>query len=235
MVFQPESSFFFAILGGFILCICFVYFILHNKKINVRRIDEKTLLLRLPVLGTVEADDQKVYQGVFVRDISETLEKMKIFQEFIDFNLMIQYAQDYNINYIGFEGDMGDRNDMGDGKWSNSRLAYNTLSKGYNGGYNIYLNPSLDRESVCSSLSKQLGVEIKPDELYTFLFLHEIGHTKKSGNESYVTALVNHSLSGGRRSAKRRRILKDLHLKVEKNADNFALQELLKLRKKGCN
>jgi len=229
MIFQSESSIIFAIIGGFILCICLVYFILHNKKIKIRRIDEKTLLLRLPILGTIEADDQKVYKGVFVQDVSETLEKMKIFHEFMDFNIMIRYAQDYNINYIGFEGDMDG------GKWSNGRLAYNTLSKGYNGGYNIYLNPGLNRESICTNLSKQLGVEIKPHELYTFLFLHEIGHTKKAGNESYITALVNHSLSGGRRSAKRRRVLKDFYIKVEKNADDFALRELLKLRKKGWN
>jgi hypothetical protein len=136
---------------------------------------------------------------------------------------------EYNLNYVGFEGDMDN------GQWSDGRLAYSTLSKGSNGGYNIYLNPDLARELVSKRLSHQLGVEIRPEELYAFLLLHEIGHSTKAGNECYITAMVNHSLSGGRRSAKRRKMLKDLYLRVEKNADDFAIQELLKLRKKGLN
>jgi hypothetical protein len=141
---------------------------------------------------------------------------------------MIKYADDYNLNYIGLEGDVNSA-------WSNGRLAYSTLSKGYNGGYNIYLNPDLDRVSVCKRLSDQIGVEIKPNELYMFLFLHEIGHTRKAGNECYFTAMVNHSLSGGRRAARRRRELKDLYVKSEKFADDFAIQELFKIRQKGLN
>jgi len=79
-------------------------------------------------------------------------------------------------------------------------------------------------------LSELIGVTIEPDELYTFLFLHEVGHTREAGNECYFTALINHSLSGGRRSARRRRELKNIYLRTEKFADDFAIQELLKLR-----
>jgi len=152
------------------------------------------------------------------------MEKIKFFNCLMDFQTMLRYANEYNINYIGTEGDM-------DGAWSNGKLAYSTLSKGCNGGHDVYLNPHLDRESVCRKLTEQLGVEIKPDELYTFLFLHEIGHTRKAGNECYITAMVNHSLSGGRRSWLRRRKLKDLYSKVERFADDFAIQELLRLRR----
>lgn len=153
-------------------------------------------MLKLPLLGTVEAEEPRGCEGIFVKDVSVTLDKINFFQRLIDSQIMLRYARDYNINYIGTEGDV-------DGKWSNGRLAYSTLSKGHDGGYNVYLNPNLDRESVCQRLNEQLGTEIKPDELYTFLFFHEIGHTRKSGNECYITAIVNHSLSGGRRSAKR--------------------------------
>ena len=117
---------------------------------------------------------------------------------------MLNYADYYNINYIGLEGDMDNS------AWSKGRLAYSTLCKGYSGGYNIYLNPDIDRDSVCERLNEQLGIDIACDDLYTFLFLHEIGHTIKAGNECYLTAMVNHSISGGRRSARRRRELKDL-------------------------
>jgi hypothetical protein len=180
-------------------------------------------LLRLPLLGTIEAEEKR-YKGIFVKGILESLNKIKDFQELMDFKVMLNYARDYNINYIGTEGDM-------DGVWSKGRLAYTTLSKGYSGGYNIFLNPHLNRDSVCQQLNKQLGMDIKPTELYNFLFLHEIGHTKKAGNECYFTAIVNHSLSGGRRSVRRRRELKALHSRTEKYADEFAIRELLKLRR----
>jgi hypothetical protein len=214
---------------GLIIGIGLVYYILRLKKIRLNKLDEKTLLLRLPFLGTIEAEEPKKYRGIFVKDVSEALDKMKFFQSLMDTRIMLDYADDYDLNYIGTEGDVNN------GSWSNGRLAYSTLSKGQNGGYNIYLNPDLDREAVCKRLNEQLGIEIRPEELYTFLFLHEIGHTSKAGNECYFTAMVNHSLSGGRRSVKRRKQLKDLHLRTEKYADDFAVQELLKIRQKGLN
>lgn len=211
---------------GLMIGMGLMYFILRYKGIGVSRVDEKTLSLRLPLLGTVEAEEPKGYQGIFVKGVSETLDKMNFFQRLMDFKIMLRYANHYNLNYIGTEGDQ-------DGAWSNGRLAYSTLSKGCNGGHDVYLNPNLDRESVCRRLSEQLGVEITPDDLYTFLFFHEIGHTRKAGNECYITAMVNHSLSGGRRSVRRRRELKALHSRAEKYADTFAVQELLKLRQEG--
>lgn len=216
----------FTLILGFFLGIGFIYFILKIKTIKGERIDEKTLLFKFPFFGTTEAEEEKAYNGIFVKNLTEGLEKISIFEKYVDVDIMLRYAKDYNLNYIGFEGDSN-------GIWSNGRLAYNTLSRGYNGGYNIFLNPDLDRKSVSRLLSEQLGVEIKPEELYTFLFLHEIGHTTKAGNENYFIAMVNHSLSGGRRSAKRRRLLKDLYLKVEKSADDFAIRELLAIRQKG--
>lgn len=213
---------------GLIIGICSVYFLLKFIGIKLDRLDEKTLLLKLPLLGSIEVEMPKTPRGIFVKCVSETLEKVKFFHSFVDFQTILRYASEHNINYIGIEGDR-------DGKWSKGKLAYTTLSKGHDGGYNIYLNPDLDRESVCRRLSEQLGVEIKPGELYTFLFLHEIGHTKTAGNECYFTAAVNHSLSGGRRSWLRRRKLKDLHSRVEKYADDFAIRELLKLRQNGSD
>jgi hypothetical protein len=218
-----------SLIFGLIIGIGLAYYILRLKKIRLNKLDEKTLLLRLPFLGTVEAEEPKEYRGIFVKDVSDALEKIKFFQSLMNPYLMLDYAIKYDLNYIGTEGDANN------GSWSNGRLAYSTLSKGQNGGYNIYLNPDLDREAVCKRLNEQLDIEIKPEELYTFLFLHEIGHTSKAGNECYFTAMVNHSLSGGRRSVKRRKQLKDLHLRTEKYADDFAVQELLKIRQKGLN
>ncbi len=213
---------------GFIVGIGFIYLMVRVKRIKVDRLDERVLLLKLPFLGMVEAEESGEYRGFFVKSVLEKLEKMKFFHKLMDVDTMLYYANDYNINYIGIEGDMK-------GTWNNGRLAYSTLSKGYSGGYNVYLNPDLDCESVCRRLNEELVVKIEPRELYTFLFLHEIGHTKKAGNECYLTAMINHSLSGGRRSVRRRRALNALHARAEKFADNFAIQELLKLRRKGLH
>jgi hypothetical protein len=43
------------------------------KKIRLNKLDEKTLLLKLPLLGTVEAEEPKEYRGIFVKDISEAI------------------------------------------------------------------------------------------------------------------------------------------------------------------
>jgi hypothetical protein len=183
----------------------------------------------MPFVGMIEAEeDMDRQRGFFAKKVVDDLEKVSMFRKFIDTDLVLQYARDYNLNYIGLEGDAND-------SWSDGRLAFTTLSKGHGGRYNIYLNPNLDRVSVCERLREQIGLTIEPDELYTFLFLHEVGHTREAGNECYFTALVNHSLSGGRRSARRRRELKNLYLRTEKFADDFAIQELLKLREKRSN
>lgn len=211
---------------GFLLGIIFIYFVLRIKSTRTYKIDGETLLVKFPIIGYAEIKEPHEYSGLFIKEVNSNLEKIDFIKKFINFDLLLNYANKYNIEYIGFEGDI-------DGKWSEGKLAYNTLSKSPNGGYNIHLNPDIDKKSVSEKLSKQLGVEIKPEELYTFLFLHEIGHTKKSGNECYITAMVNHSLSGGRRAVRRRRALSELYKKTERYADEFAVKELIKIKKKG--
>ncbi len=226
---MSDGSFLLFIILGFILGIGLMYYILGICTGGLRRIDEKTLVFRLPFVGMIETEEETdCNKGFFAKKVADDLEKVSMFRKFIDTDLILQYARDYDLNYIGFEGDAK-------GSWSDGRLAFTTLSKGHGGRYNIYLNPDLDRVSVCERLSGQIGVTIEPDELHTFLFLHEVGHTREAGNECYFTALINHSLSGGRRSARRRRELKNLYLRTEKFADDFAIQELLKLREKRMN
>lgn len=206
-----------------------MYFILGICSARLRRIDERTLVFKLPFVGMIETEEETDRnKGFFAKKVADDLEKVSIFKKFIDTDIVLQYARDYDLNYVGLEGDT-------DGLWSEGRLAFTTLSKGHGGRYNIFLNPDLDRMSVCKRLSQQVGITIEPDELYTFLFLHEVGHTRAAGNNCYFTALINHSLSGGRRSARRRRELKNLYLQTEKYADDFAVQELMKLRKERMN
>jgi hypothetical protein len=71
---------------------------------------------------------------------------------------------------------------------------------------------------------------MQPSEVYLFLFLHEIGHTRKAGNQCYVTALINSTLSGGRHSPRKRQELQHLQQQIEQYADQFALRELQRWR-----
>ena len=223
------SSLLLHIILGLIIGIGLMRFIVEFCSAKLRRIDERTLVFKLPFAGMIETEEETDRnKGFFAKKVTDDLEKVNIFKTFIDTDLILQYARDYNLNYIGLEGDMN-------GSWSDGRLAFTTLSKGHGSRYNIHLNPNLDRVSVSKRLSEQIGVTIEPDELYTFLFLHEVGHTREAGNECYFTAMINHSLSGGRRSARRRRELKNLYLQTEKFADDFAIQELLKLREGRTN
>jgi len=48
------------IILGFLLGLGFVYFLLRIKKITVNRLDERTLLLKLPLLGSVEVNGPKM-------------------------------------------------------------------------------------------------------------------------------------------------------------------------------
>jgi hypothetical protein len=92
------------------------------------------------------------------------------------------------------------------------------------------LNPTLDTTDIAPRLSEELGEPIQPSEVYLFLFLHEIGHTRKAGNQCYVTALINYTLSGGRRSLRKRQELRRLQQQIEQYADQFALRELRRWR-----
>jgi len=55
---------------GLIIGIGLVYYILRLKRIRLNKLDEKTLLLRLPLLGTIEAEEPSGYRCIFVKDVS---------------------------------------------------------------------------------------------------------------------------------------------------------------------
>lgn len=53
----------------------------------------------------------------------------------------------------------------------------------------ISLNADIDRGRVACELSRQLGIDIKPDQIYIWIFFHEIGHFKsldESGADAYA-------------------------------------------------
>ncbi len=202
-----------AFLGG----IASFYFLLKYRVV-IDNSHEK-LMVELPVFGKIRTNWSCQHDGLFVEEVKKTLDKIRRFRRLLDFDLMLEYTEKYGVHYVGMRGD--DK----DGSWRPGSLAYSTI----HGGYSVFLNPQLHTESLSTHLSKQLHLEMEPQDVYPFLFLHEIGHSTQSGNECYISACVNHVLAG------RRGELKEIRSGVEKYADNFAIKELFHWKQRVCH
>lgn len=204
-----------ALLGaGFLVAILVIRLLLeHRLSANV---SGERLVLRLPLLGEIETGYLLNCAGLRLEEARHVFALAERIGRLIDLDTVLDYARRFDISYVGFDGDLPD------GRWTHGRLAYSTIQD----GFTVCLNPELDLPGVASQLSEQLERAIAPGDVYPFLFFHEVGHSTKAGNQCYITAQVNHSLSGGRRTAKRRRELRRLHTRIERFADEFALREL---------
>jgi hypothetical protein len=209
----------FALLAvGFLAAIGLVQFFIRNR-LDVDMTGE-CLVLRLPLLGEIETGFRVNSGGLRTKEAEHVLDLAERLGRLIDFDVVMDYAGRFDIGYIGFEGDMPG------GGWTPGRLGYSTL----HGGFTICLNPHLDLPVVARELSKQLRRPLLPEDVYPFLFFHEVGHSTRTGNQCYITALVNNSLSGGRRAVRRRRELSRLHTRIERYADEFGWRELVHYR-----
>jgi hypothetical protein len=208
-------------IGGFIIGMVALLLLLKYRVALPNR-HEDYLVLELPLFGRIRTTCQIRYAGIFVAEWEEFSAKVARLGQLVPPEVMYRYAREYGITYIGVEGDRVDWS------WSRGRLA--SVTRGCGGEYHLCLNPTLDTDEVARRLSQELDEVIDPSEVHLFLFLHEIGHTRKAGNQCYFTALINHALSGGRRSLRKRRELRRLKRQIEHFADQFALQELKKWR-----
>jgi hypothetical protein len=188
-----------------------------------RRAGQETATLHFPCRGKLEVRFDPQPHGLHLQEALEVQEKIRRLSELVDFDWLKVYAQKYRINYIGFKG-----REAGD--WNPGCLACSTLDWSPRAGYRVYLNPELNLEETAARLSSELSLDLKPEEVQTFLFLHEIGHTRQAGNVCLISAAINSALSGGRRTHRRRKELRKLREEVEKYADDFAVRELLKWR-----
>jgi hypothetical protein len=204
-------------MAGFSLGIVTLYLLLkYSVTVPTRQADY--LILELPFLGRLRTRFRLRYSGLFLDTWQEFDEKLARLSQLVPRDILCSYAKTYGIDYIGMEGDRQD------GTWSPGRLA--SLGRGRQAEQHLCLNPALDTDDIAHRLSQELGEPMQPSEVYLFLFLHEIGHTRKAGNQCYVTALIHHTLSGGRRSPRQRQELRRLQRQIEAYADQFALREL---------
>jgi hypothetical protein len=208
-------------MAGFSLGIVTFYLLLkYSVTVPTRQADY--LILELPFLGRLRTRFRHRYTGIFVDVWQEFDEKLARLSQLVPRDILFSYAKTYGVDYIGLEGDRRD------GTWSPGRLA--SLGRERHAEQHLCLNPDLDTADISRHLSQELGEPMQPSEVYLFLFLHEIGHTRKAGNQCYVTALINYTLSGGRRSPRKRQELQRLKHQIEQYADQFALHELQRWR-----
>ena len=217
-----------AVLAGFLLGF-FTLYVTLKYKAEISNQGGSFLTLEIPILAELKTNIRVKHTGLFLEEWQEFEKKRERLGRLVDPDIIFHYAREYGIHYVGLEGDNGE--DV----WTPGKLACAILTKGCRDGrnfwgYNVFLNSDLNTAEISKRLSRQLGEEIYPSEVQTFLFLHEIGHTPKAGNKSYFSALVNHSISGGKRSPEMRRQLRFLRSEIERYADHFALGELRSLR-----
>lgn len=190
---------------------------------TVRRVNKDLTVLELPLRTSLEVRWASDPDGLHLWEAEEVLEKIARLRRLLDFDWLLAYAKKYRISYIGMR-------DGASGYWKPGSLACSTLDFSPQGGYKVYLNAGLPLEDTARRLSQELGLDIRPEEVHTYLFLHEIGHTSEAGNICLISAAINSALSGGRRTHRRRKELQKLRQQVEKYADQFALAELRKYR-----
>jgi hypothetical protein len=194
---------------------------------SVRRHGKDRALLSLPLGVNLEVGWENSPDGLNLHEALEVLEKIQSFNRLLDFSVVLEYTRKYGISYLGLKGSNPSHS------WNPGCLACSSLDWSPPGGYRIYLNPDLPLDSIAARLSRELGLELKPEEVQLFLFLHEIGHTRLAGNVCFISAAISSALSGGRRTHRRRKELQKLKVQVEKFADSFAVAELLKWRAAG--
>jgi hypothetical protein len=192
------------------------------KRAKLQRISGEAYSLQLPLIGNLATFPVCHTRAVFTEDYIQFERNFSRLKSLMDFDKMMNYAIQFNIDYITTEGDLPD------GSWSEGRYAFCTMSKSHKREFAIHINPFIDTEDASHKLSLQLQKRISPGEVYPFLFLHEVGHTSKTGNKNYFSAVINHTISGDRHSLSKRRELFRLKSEIEEFADRFALQELQK-------
>lgn len=210
---------------GFALALVVCYLTLKYR-VEVSRDNGHFLVLKLPFLGKIGTRFRVKYPGIFLDEWEDLEEKLLMLNRLVEPKILLSFAKEYQISYLGFEGDRPD------GEWSEGKLAYSLITQDYR-GYSVFLNPDLDVKEVSKILSRTLRETVLPSEVQTFLFLHEIGHTLKAGNSNYLSTLIDHSFYDGETATRRTCKIIILQRRIERFSDKFALRELHRLRKAG--
>lgn len=157
------------------------------------------------------------------------LKYASIVNQFLDFSFVLQEAPKYGIIRVSFYDPhcFGmDPSCYDDEGWKDGCLGkiQRIVDKRQ---YEIFLNPGLDRQEAALFLSKRSGLQIKPEEVYYFIWFHECGHTRKIAGDLAPESLMGMYL----RSYSEDRI-REFKSQAEHVADAWAVRELRRWRQR---
>jgi len=211
-----------AFISGMVLGV-FIFYMVLQKAVLIRLTSED-YALKVPLFGILTKLTLMPYRGIFTGEFLEFQKRLKTLGKLIEPEKAFAMAQSYGIDYISTEGDRTD------GTWSEGRYAFIQRSKSHLRPYKIHLNPNLDRRALSLKLSMETKGVISENEVYPFLFLHEIGHTEKAGNKNFLGLVITYTISGQRHSLEARKELFRQKREIEQRADRFALEALKRWR-----
>jgi len=142
-----------------------------------------------PVVGRFWASDEvpdKLNLRHALRELFIVREWARKLSDYLDARLLFEEAPKYDIIQVDF--------------WDPFEWRDGSIAKIGNDGlyYFLHLNPDLDRSAAAKWLSKRIGLRIKPEEVYTFAFFHECGHTPAAvGKRCHGAAAALEFFRGG--------------------------------------
>ncbi len=106
--------------------------------------------------------DRRAKHGLSVADLLVYLKKI---DSLLSWEFVLSECLEHGVNEVGTITD-----------WHFLEKGYQAVSFVDTGVKHIDLNPHLDREAVARQIREIHGIDIEPDEIYYFIWFHEIGH-----------------------------------------------------------
>ncbi len=209
-------------IGGFVTGVGLLYLLV--KKGILVRITSDDFALKVPIIGKIARLSLLPYPGIFTGEYLEFKEKLAKLRKLLDPDRVFLWADRYGVDYISTEGDRWD------GSWSPHRMAFVHLGQSHKRPYRLHMNPHLDTKALSIKLSADTGEVLSEEDVYPFVFLHELGHTSFAGNKNFLGLVMEHTISGQRHSLEARRKLFAQKKEIEQYADQFALEALKRWR-----
>ncbi|MFP4194296.1 MAG: hypothetical protein ACLFRO_05075 [Desulfobacterales bacterium] len=157
-------------------------------------------------------DSEEARADGFIEDtVLDTMAYLLKIESMLSWKLVFSDCLKHGINQVGTDGGYCNMN-----WWK--REFWGT----YNGG-SIDLNPHLNRAKVAERIKEQQGIEIEPEEVYYWIWFHEIGHAV---HEKETREALRHqfNMTWGRKKPtdKDREETRNAHEIAERKANEYA-------------
>jgi len=147
---------------------------------------------------------------------------VKKLNSMLDWSFVVNECLKYGINIVGTSAERAISSSWSKGEWAN----YHYHSEV---GHVINLNPHINRIEVARVISETQGIKVAPDEVYYWLWFHEIGHATQKHFRNWKNAQMDYHFKKKGTSEDVAR----LYRKGEKAADRYANKRFLEWKAEG--